>query len=105
LEVARAIERVNGGALDDHCAELAYHYERGGDARQAVEYLGRAGVRARQQLAHSEADAYWYRVLELLKLLPESPERDRRELELSQSVLYIVGDNQGVGRPGNTKGL
>ena len=89
LEVAGAIERVYADAREEHCAELAHHYERGGDARQAVEYLGRAGSRAAYQLAHSDAIGYWTRALELLNLLPESPERDRRELDLRRSVVWM----------------
>ena len=78
---------------------MAHHYDRGGDARQAVEYLGRAGVRAAQQLAQSEAIGYWTRALELLKLLPESPERDRRELELRQSVWMMFLVTKGNATP------
>jgi adenylate cyclase len=86
LEVARAIKQVHAGALDDHCAELGRHYERGGDARQAVEYLGRAGQRAAQQSAYSEALGYLKRALELLKSLPDTEERGRQEFDLLMAL-------------------
>jgi DNA-binding winged helix-turn-helix (wHTH) protein/tetratricopeptide (TPR) repeat protein len=99
LEVAQAMEQVYAGALDDHCADFAYHYDRGGDAGQAVEYLERAGVRAEQQLAYTEAIGYRTRALELLNLLPESPERDRGELELRQSLVRTLQVTRGFTAP------
>ncbi len=99
LEVAQAMEQVYAGALEDHCADLARHYDRGGDARQAVEYLGRAGVRAEQQLAYAEAIGYRTRALELLDLLPQSPERDRGELELRLSLVRTLQVTRGFSAP------
>ena len=99
LEVAQAMEQIYAGALQDHCADLAHHYHRGGDAGQAVEYLGRAGVRAEQQLAYTEAIGYRTRALELLDLLPESPERDRGELELRQSIVRTLQVTRGFSAP------
>ena len=99
LEVAHAMEQVYAGALEDRCADLAYHYDRGGDAGQAVQYLGRAGVRAEQQLAYTEAIGYRTRALELLSLLPESPERDRGELELRQSLVRTLQVTRGFSAP------
>jgi DNA-binding winged helix-turn-helix (wHTH) protein/tetratricopeptide (TPR) repeat protein len=58
LEVAQAMEQVYAGAPEDNGADLAHHYDRGGDAHQSVEYLGRAGVRAEDQLAYTEAIGY-----------------------------------------------
>src|SRR5713101_7001018 len=69
---AQAIEALFSDRLEDHLSELAHHYERSGNLRKAVEYLGRAGRLAAQQTAHSEAVAYFKRTLELLKSLPES---------------------------------
>src|SRR5260370_3495915 len=50
----QAMEGLFADRLEDHVAELARHYARTGNARKAVDYLGRAGARAAQQSAHSE---------------------------------------------------
>ena len=55
---AQAIEALFSDRLEDHLSELAHHYDRSGNVRKAVEYLGRAGSRAARQSAHSEAVAY-----------------------------------------------
>jgi class 3 adenylate cyclase/predicted ATPase len=79
---AQEIEGLYHDQLEDHLGELAHHFERSGNVSKAVEYLGRTGVRAAQQLAHSEANGYFTRALELLPQLPDSATRDRQELDL-----------------------
>jgi tetratricopeptide (TPR) repeat protein len=53
---------------------------------KAVEYLGRTGIRAAQQVAHSEAIGYLSRALELLRQLPDGSARDRQELDLHMAL-------------------
>jgi tetratricopeptide (TPR) repeat protein len=77
-----ALESLFANQLDDHLAELAHHYSRSDNVSKAVEYLGRAGARAAQHLALSEAVGYLKRELELLKRLPPGVNRDRQELDL-----------------------
>jgi predicted ATPase len=55
--VAQVIEQLYRDQLEDHLPELAYHFDRSGNVPKAVEYLGRTGARAVQQVAHSEAIA------------------------------------------------
>jgi class 3 adenylate cyclase/tetratricopeptide (TPR) repeat protein len=87
---AQAIEALFSDRLEDHLAELAHHYDRGGNARKAVEYLGRAGRLAAQQSAHSEAVNYLKRALDLLKHLPDSAERNRREFDLQMALEWSL---------------
>jgi class 3 adenylate cyclase/predicted ATPase len=61
---------------------LAYHYEEAGLAGPAVEYWFRAARRDAERSANSEALNHFHRALELLKDLPQGPERDTLELEL-----------------------
>jgi tetratricopeptide (TPR) repeat protein len=90
----KAIELLYAGRLEDHLSELAHHYDRSGNLGKAVEYLGRAGRLAAQQTAHSEAVGYLKRALELLKNLPDSADRARREFDLlmalSWSLLILI---------------
>jgi class 3 adenylate cyclase len=55
---AEAIEALYADSLDDHLAELAHHYSRSTNARQAVGYLRRAGQQAIQRSAHLSAMTY-----------------------------------------------
>jgi len=75
----QAMEELFADRPEDHLTELAHHYDRSGNAPKAVEYLGRAGARAAQQVAHAEAISYFTRALEMLQRLPESTTRDRQE--------------------------
>jgi tetratricopeptide (TPR) repeat protein len=79
---AQTLEALFSDRLEDHLSELAHQYDRGGNLGKAVEFLGRAGKRAFQQAAHSEAVGYFTRAIDLIKHLPESVDRDRQELDL-----------------------
>src|SRR5712692_812183 len=98
---AQAIEELFSERLEDHLTELAHHFDRGGNVPKAVEYLGRAGDRALQQMAHSEAVGYFTRALELLPRLPEGTARDCQELDLQMALnlsLYFAIGLRGPGR-------
>jgi class 3 adenylate cyclase/tetratricopeptide (TPR) repeat protein len=90
---AQAIEALFSDRLEDHLSELAHHYDRSGNVRKAVEYLGRAGRLAAQQTPHSEAVGHLKRALELLKQLPDNTDRDRQEFDLQMALdrsLFIL---------------
>ncbi len=53
--VGRAIESLFGDRLDEFIDLLAYHYERGDDPTKALEWLMRAGDRAKGLFANVEA--------------------------------------------------
>jgi len=86
----RALHARIANALESRFAErvklepelLAYHYEEAGLAGPAVEYWFRAARRDAERSANSEALNHFHRALELLKDLPQGPERDALELEL-----------------------
>jgi len=61
---------------------LAYHYTEAGLTEQAIPYWQRAGQRAVERSAHVEAISHLTKGLELLKTLPDTPERTRQELDL-----------------------
>lgn len=79
---AEAIEALNPGRLQDYFGELAHHYSASGNISKALEYLHRAGHQALQQSANLEAIRHLNTGLEMLRHLPESTERDHRELTL-----------------------
>jgi predicted ATPase len=61
---------------------LARHYTEAGSAGKAVTYWQRAGEKAVQRSANPEAIAHLAKGLEVLRALPDGPERARRELNL-----------------------
>jgi predicted ATPase len=57
-EIACNLENIYGEDVDFYCADLAFHYERGGDPAKAVEYHLRASARALGRLALEDAEVY-----------------------------------------------
>ncbi|MGD2157802.1 MAG: AAA family ATPase, partial [Anaerolineales bacterium] len=71
----------------DVALQLARHFEEAGIPFKAIQYLHQAGERAVQLSAYQEGIAPLSRGLELLHLLPHSPERDQQELKLQLSFV------------------
>ena len=61
---------------------VAHHYTAAGCAEQAVVYWQRAGQQASERSAHLEAISHFTTGIELLKTLPETPERTQQALTL-----------------------
>src|SRR5512133_35044 len=62
----------------DLAAELGMHFAEAGDARQALEYLVKAGDAGYQRFAYADAQATYLRAFELVEA---APKRRRRELQ------------------------
>jgi predicted ATPase len=65
---------------------LAHHYTEAGLIGQAIPYWQKAGQRAIQRSAHVEAISHLTKGLELLKTLPDTPERTQQELTLQLAL-------------------
>jgi predicted ATPase len=61
---------------------VAHHATEGGLLDQAVSYWHKAGLQASYRSATTEAIAHLSKALDVLGRLPETPSRDRREIEL-----------------------
>ena len=85
VELHRAIgvqlERAHGDRAGEIAAELATHFDLGGDAARAVRYLQHAGRSALANSAHHEAIHHFTRALELLPR-PENRASTEREVAL-----------------------
>ena len=90
---ARAIEDACGQELDDHLGRLAHHYTRSGNTEKAIEYLHLAGLQTAQRAANVDAVNYLGSALSLLRTVPDSDERDRRELAL---LLALAGPQRMI---------
>jgi class 3 adenylate cyclase/tetratricopeptide (TPR) repeat protein len=79
---AAAIESLYGDRLDDHLAELAHQYRRGGNLEKAIEYLCRAGEQAAARGADNGAIAQLGTALELISKLPDEQANRLQEIRL-----------------------
>ncbi len=77
---ADAIEGLFTGRLEEHYDRLAYHFNKSNDIDKAVEYLLKAGEKARLSYSNEEACRYYREVLRRLESLPRSPDRDKQRL-------------------------
>jgi predicted ATPase len=96
---AKAIEALFHSQLEDHYSELAHHYSRSGNTKKAVEYLQLAGQQAVQRSAYAEAFTHLTTALELLKTLPDTPERGQQELTLQLAVGVPLMATKGYAAP------
>ncbi|HEV8715258.1 MAG TPA: adenylate/guanylate cyclase domain-containing protein [Candidatus Binatia bacterium] len=83
---AQAIESLYGTKLEEHYNALAHHYSRSGNTQKAVDYLQLAGQQAARRSANAEAISHLTTALELLKTLPDTPERAQQELLLQTTL-------------------
>ena len=84
--LGRALETLYGAQVAQEAVTLAWHFEAAGQTSKAVDHLLQAGEQATRLAANPEAIAHLSRGLALLQTLPESPERDRRELALQLAL-------------------
>jgi predicted ATPase len=92
-------ESAYGKRSREIAAELAAHFERGQDYGRAVQYLRRAGENAGRRLAYREAIQYLTKALELLKTLPDTPERSGQELTLQIALGMPLMATKGYAAP------
>ncbi|HZR80504.1 MAG TPA: AAA family ATPase [Candidatus Binatia bacterium] len=84
--VARAIEEVHVGKLDERAALLAHHHEAAGDHVDAARWSRRA-ARFVRSADLAQALVHWRDVVRLLASAPESSETVALELEARTSAL------------------
>ena len=83
--IGARLEASAGARAGDLAAQLAVHFERGGEVPRAVSYWQQVGDQAARRHAHPEAIAALRHGLALLATVPDSPERTRHELRCSSA--------------------
>jgi predicted ATPase len=78
---------------------VAHHYTEAGLGQPAVDYWERAGRRSVTRSACTEALAHFNKALEVLRKLPETPERIQRELGLQVALGFAIPPLKGWGAP------
>jgi class 3 adenylate cyclase/tetratricopeptide (TPR) repeat protein len=97
--IARAIEERLPETIGTQPELLAHHYTEAGLAEQALPYWQDAGQRAVQRSANVEAINHLRRGLELLKMLPDSPDHVRRELAFQIALGVPLRATKGFAAP------
>ena len=85
-QIAEALEIHSPEIMDNQPELLAQHYAEAGLVEKSVAYWGKAGRRSAARSAMAEAAAQLQKGLDQLALLPDSPERRGRELELRSAL-------------------
>src|SRR5215472_10282870 len=85
-KIASVIEKEYPEAIIARPELIAYHYGSAGHAETAVRYWMLGGSRARTRSANREASDQYQKALELLRSLPEGPERSATELEIELAL-------------------
>jgi tetratricopeptide (TPR) repeat protein len=97
--VARTIDEKFPVLKEAQPEVLARHWTQAGETEAAIAGWSKAGAAAEARHAFSEALESYQQALALLNLLPESPRRDRRELELRHSVRGMLWSTRGFATP------
>jgi class 3 adenylate cyclase/predicted ATPase len=98
-QIARALEARRDDARSAPPELLAHHYTEAGLLEQALPYWQLAGEQAVLRSANVEAISHLTRALEVLKPLPDAPERARRELALQVALGVPLRAAKGFAAP------
>jgi predicted ATPase len=90
LKVAQAINENFADLAEAHPEVLARDWTEAGETEAAIAAWSTAGEAAEARSAFKEAQENYQRAVSLTTLLPESPERDSRELDLRRSVVLML---------------
>jgi predicted ATPase/DNA-binding winged helix-turn-helix (wHTH) protein len=93
------LEAGHGARVREIAAQLAVHFEYGGETLRAVHYWQQTGENAARRNAYHEAIAALRRGLALLATLPDSPERTQRELALQILLGEMFVATQSMASP------
>jgi predicted ATPase len=85
-QIAQVLEERFTETRETQPELLAHHYTEAGLKEQAIPYWQKAGQRAIERSANAEAIGHLTRGLELLKTLPDTPERAQHELTLQLAL-------------------
>ncbi len=99
LIIAKRLEELFAGRLEEVAYDLAHHFYQGADYRTGLRYAQMATERAERQWALEEALHFNHLALDSIAHLPSDPHYTRQECELRQrraALLQVAGDLQGA---------
>jgi class 3 adenylate cyclase/predicted ATPase len=98
-QIAEALEGHSPELTDTQPELFAQHYAEAGLVERSVAYWGKAGHRSASRSAMAEAAAQFQKALDQLALLPDSPKRQRQELEFRSSLSVALMTVKGFAAP------
>jgi predicted ATPase len=98
-QIAEALEAGTPEVMDSQPELLARHYTEAGLVEKSVTYWGKAGHMSVARSAMTEAAAQFYKTLDQLALLPDGPERQRKELEFHSALGGALQATKGYAAP------
>jgi class 3 adenylate cyclase len=97
--IAKLLEERFPETVADVPELIAHHFEQAGLGDRAIAYYQRAGERAMDRSAEAEAIQHLIRGIELSQTLPETNERNERELVLQVALGVYSMAAKGVSHP------
>jgi predicted ATPase len=98
-QIAEALETHSPEIIDSRPELLAQHYAEAGLVEKSVACWGKAGRSSAARSAMAEAAVQLQKGLDQLALLPDSPERQRRELEFHSALGAVLLFAKGLTAP------
>jgi class 3 adenylate cyclase/predicted ATPase len=98
-QIAEALETQFPEMMENQPELLAQHYAEAGLVEKSVIYWGKAGRRSGVRSALTEAAAQLQKGLDQLKLLPDTTERRRQELEFCSALGSVLHAVKGYAAP------
>jgi predicted ATPase/tRNA A-37 threonylcarbamoyl transferase component Bud32 len=92
--VGQALEKVYAGRIEEHFGELASHFLESGNKDKALDYFLKAGEKAANIYANSEAVSYFQSALKLLEERGGEFQEKVRVLEKLGDIKNIVGEHE-----------
>ncbi len=99
LRLAEILENDAVGSAAREPQLLAWHFAEGGALDRSIDYYLKAAERTTGRFALAEMVSYLRKGLAQLERLPDSVERQRRELDLQVALGRVLIDYQGSGSP------
>ncbi len=96
-QIARVLEERFAETREIHPELLGHHYTEAGLRERAIVYWQRAGQRAIERSANTEAIGHLLKGLELLRTLPDTPERWQQELAYQTMLASAFRVTKGYG--------
>jgi predicted ATPase len=96
-QIAQVLEEKFPETKETQPELVAHHYTEAGLVEQAIPYWQQAGQRASLRSANVEAISHLNQGLELLKSLPDTPERTQQELALQMALGAPLMATKGFG--------
>ena len=98
-EIGETLEAYSPETMEDQPELLAQHYAEAALGEKSIAYWGKAGRRSIARSAMAEAVAQFQKGLEQLALLPDSPKRQRQELEFCSFLGAVLIAVKGYAAP------